>query len=138
MSKENSLVKVKLKTKEQILKLGYEDSTDPEYSINKLAGQIVTINLSQAVRIRDLVIYECEEYKGYAIYHSFISRIVEKTNTTDRNKEEYTYQEIGDKLGISPQGVGQILQSAIYKLIKNQNKYFSNNLDLEEYYNENN
>lgn len=125
-------VKVQLKTKTDLLLMGYENNCDPKDFLNYLAGNIVTLNLNKTIFSKcGGKIFCCEEYPDYAIYDYLIKRVIYSNKVIVQ--DEFTLQEIGNCFGISMQRVSQIVNSSILKLqsIVNQKNLIYENLTLE-------
>lgn len=102
--------KVFLKTKEELLKLGYENNQDKKDFLNLIAGHVVTINLES----EDCTVYVCKEYPEYAIYDYFIKGVVFKNSTDDT----LPLAAIAVNYNISVQAVSVILKKSLEKIRK--------------------
>ena len=102
--------KVFLKTKEELLKLGYEDNKDKKDFLNLIAGRVVTINLESD----DGTVYVCKEYPEYAIYDYFIKGVVFKNSTDDT----LPLAAIAVNYNISVQAVSTIIKKSLKKIRK--------------------
>ncbi len=102
--------KVFLKTKEELLKLGYEDNKDKKDFLNLIAGRVVTINLESD----DSTVYVCKEYPEYAIYDYFIKGVVFKNSTDDT----LPLAAIAVNYNISVQAVSTIIKKSLKKIRK--------------------
>lgn len=102
--------KVFLKTKEELLKLGYEDNKDKKDFLNFIAGRVVTINLESD----DSTVYVCKEYPEYAIYDYFIKGVVFKNSTDDT----LPLAAIAVNYNISVQAVSTIIRKSLKKIRK--------------------
>jgi hypothetical protein len=111
--------KVFLKTKEDLLKLGYEDNNDKEDFINLMAGHVVTIEFES----ENNNVYICKEFPEYAIYDYFIKGIAFNATSDD----EYTLTEIASKYDVTAQAISGTLNRALKKM---KNIILENNLDL--------
>ena len=106
--------KVFLKTKEELIKMGYEDNNDKDDFINVMAGRIVTITAES----ENGKIFTCDEFPNYAIYEYLIKEIYTYTRNVDG---ECSYAEIAKKFNVSTQSVYAAYKKAISK-IKNINE----------------
>lgn len=122
-------MKVQLKTKSDLLSMGYENNSDPNDFLNLLAGKQVTLDLDKTYRAEcGGIIYQSIEYQDYAIYDYLVKRVIQKKNIANI-EEEFTLKEIGANFGITMQRADQILKAAFKKI----NKYIkSNNLKFED------
>ena len=100
--------KVFLRTRDELLKMGYEDNHDKDDFLNALSGHIVTINYES----EDGDVFTCVEYPEYAIYDYLIKGV----QTHVVSSEESTFAEIGVGLNYSTQSAWNICKQSIKKL----------------------
>lgn len=106
---------IQLKTKEEMLEMGYENNYDPQDYLNLLAGEFVTLDLTKTRKSGEGIIYFCDEYPEYIIFDYFIKRVVAEKESVRANGKngdyEYSNKEIAAKFGISHQRVDAILKN---------------------------
>lgn len=102
--------KVFLKTKDELLKLGYENNHDKTDFLNFLAGHVVTINSES----EDGTVYTCKEFPEYAIYDYFIRGVVFK----NYNDDTIPLAAIAVNYNITVQAVSAIIKNSLKKIRK--------------------
>lgn len=100
--------KVFLKSKEALLKLGYEDNDDQDDFLNLMSGHVVTINYES----EDGKVFISKEFPNNAIYDYLIGGII----TKGAANEEMTLTEIGLKYNVTAQAISSICRRALKKM----------------------
>ena len=125
------LKKVQLKTKQELLKMGYEYNDNPEDFLNLMSGQIVTLDLDSTRKAScGGIIYFSIEYPEYIIYDYLIKRVMINKKPIMKDDVEYTYTEIGITYGFTMQRSEQILKQALKKMKKIVSTYNETPLDF--------
>lgn len=107
--------KVFLKTKEELLKLGYEDNNDKTDFLNLMTGHVVTIELES----EDGKMFISKEYPSHIIYDYLIKGVVKK----NLSNEDVTLKEISQIYNVTAQAINGICTRSLKKL----KKYIENN-----------
>jgi hypothetical protein len=111
-------LQIQLKTRNELLRMGYEPNDDPKDFLNLLSGKIVTLSLNKTIATKDGTIYVSTEYPKYAIYDYLIKRVITQ-KSIQKDEYEYSLKEIGDYIGTSYQNVSKLLKKLFTKENKN-------------------
>ncbi len=139
------MLRIQLKTKQELLQMGYINNNDPKDFLNLLSGQIVTIN--RIATTKNGMILTSREYPKYAIYDYLIKRVNVSSklssNTKIRKKDsfEYSLVELANHFNVSSQRIDQILTSILGNIPKGipgklrriiSTRFNTNMIDLED------
>lgn len=117
--------KVFLKTKEELIKMGYESNNDKEDFLNALAGRLVTINTES----EDGKIFICKEFPEYAIYDYFVKSVKQNKRRNNTEDDLCSFEEIGKAFNITTQRAWAVCNKTIEKikiLAETKKEYFLN------------
>lgn len=104
---------VKIKSREELINLGYENNYDLFDFLNLLSGKTVTI-IEKSLDGRILI---CKEFPDYAIYDIAIETKVEvKPLKYELDLKELSLAELSNFFNVSPQRISQICKSAMKKI----------------------
>lgn len=113
-SNEN-LYLVEIKSREELIKLGYENNYDLFDFLNLLAGKTVTI----VEKSEDGKILICKEFPDYAIYDIAVEKKIEITPLKyELNFKELSLAELSNIFNVTPQRISQICKTAMKKISK--------------------
>lgn len=113
-SNEN-LYLVEIKSREELIKLGYENNYDLFDFLNLLAGKTVTI----VEKSEDGKILICKEFPDYAIYDIVVEKKIEITPLKyELNFKELSLAELSNIFNVTPQRISQICKTAMKKISK--------------------
>jgi hypothetical protein len=111
-------IKVLIKSKNELLNMGYENNQNSDDFLNVVAGKIVTLDLDKTRKAItcDGIIYFSTNFPTYMIYDYFIKCVI-KNNILTAEDSEFTLKEICKKLHFnSPQAVNVKLTNALAKI----------------------
>lgn len=111
---------IQIKTKAELLEMGYENNNDLNDFLHVLAGRFVTLDLTKTIATKDGKIFICIEYPDYAIYDYMIKRVLDIKESQKIEDYEYTYKEIAAELGVTFQAVEKKIKSLLRKKLKNK------------------
>lgn len=101
-------MKVQLRTKNDLLAMGYPSNRDPDDFLNLMAGKIVTIDYEYNMESGEKI-YISKEFPEHAIYDYLIKRFVNKNLVRSAiNDFNCSFKEIGTLMGVSFQRIQQI------------------------------
>lgn len=106
--------RVILKSKTELISMGYEPNDDPYDFINLIAGKSVIINKE----LGNGKVFICKEFPDYAIYDIFIRAYVSLGTSQIGNSYDYSLLEIAKHLKVTPQRINKIVNGAMKKLQK--------------------
>lgn len=106
---------VEIKSREELIKLGYKNNYDLFDFLNLLAGKTVTI----VEKSEDGKILISKEFPEYAIYDIAIEKKIEiKPLKYELDFKELSLLELSDIFNVTPQRISQICQTALKKISK--------------------
>lgn len=110
-----NVYKVEIKSREELVNLGFESSYDLFDFINLLPGKIVTI----IEKSKDGKILICKEYPDFAIYDIAVKTRIEVTPLKyELDLKELTLTELSKIFDITPQRISAICKTALKKIAK--------------------
>lgn len=106
---------VEIKSREELIKLGYKNNYDLFDFLNLLAGKTVTI----VEKSEDGKILISKEFPEYAIYDIAIEKKIEiKPLKYELDFKELSLVELSDIFNVTPQRISQICKTALKKISK--------------------
>lgn len=114
LSLEN-IYKVEIKSREELVKIGFENNYDLFDFINLLPSKIVTI----VEKSKDGKILICKEFPDYAIYDVAVKNRIEITPIKyNLDLKELTLTELSNIFKLTPQRISAICKTALKKISK--------------------